>query len=155
MLDCFFIIPISGIKKKKIEPSTIKMFEQIKEYNIIFKLIFWNFVFKVLALQRPVDIKNRPRIPIPDEDPYSIAGVSSSSGPSELREMTRSEIRHEQIYGQSSSYHPRRGEKPPKLPPRENIYGHHDIIPKVLFINWKDKQLKYIYSIKKVKEKRD
>ncbi|TGZ38135.1 Uncharacterized protein DBV15_09987 [Temnothorax longispinosus] len=32
----------------------------------------------VLALQRPVDIKNRPRIPIPDEDPYSVAGVSSS-----------------------------------------------------------------------------
>lgn len=83
----------------------------------------------VLALQRPVDIKNRPRIPIPDEDPYSIAGVSSSSGPSELRELVRTDMRQEQIYGQSTSYYHRRGEKPPKLPPRENIYDH-DIIPK-------------------------
>lgn len=35
-------------------------------------------------MQRPLDIKNRPRIPIPDEDPYSIAGNGSggSSGSS-------------------------------------------------------------------------
>ena len=84
----------------------------------------------VLALQRPVDIKNRPRIPIPDEDPYSVAGVSSSSGPSEGLNPSR-EAR-EQLYIQSSSYHHRRGERPPKLPPRENLYSH-DIshIPKV------------------------
>ena len=24
--------------------------------------------------ERPVDIRNRPRIPVPDEDPYSVAG---------------------------------------------------------------------------------
>lgn len=38
-----------------------------------------------LTVQRPVvDIKNRPRIPIPDEDPYSVAGNGSggSSGSS-------------------------------------------------------------------------
>lgn len=81
----------------------------------------------VLALQRPVDIKNRPRIPIPDEDPYSIAGVASSSGPSDIRESGR-DTRQESIYGQSTNYH-RRAERPPKLPPRENLYGHD--IPKV------------------------
>lgn len=30
-------------------------------------------------MHRPLDIKNRPRIPIPDEDPYSIAGNGSGS----------------------------------------------------------------------------
>ncbi|KAK2588203.1 hypothetical protein KPH14_004240 [Odynerus spinipes] len=80
----------------------------------------------VLALQRPVDIKNRPRIPIPDEDPYSVAGVSSSVGPSEIMQSDRDS--REQIYMQSTSYQQRRGERPPKLPPRENLYGHD--IPK-------------------------
>ncbi|KAH0553907.1 uncharacterized protein LOC123262655 [Cotesia glomerata] len=79
------------------------------------------------ALKRSVDIKNRPRIPIPDEDPYSVAGVASASGPSELRDAVR-DPRHEQIYGQSAAYHRRRTEKPPKLPPRENLYGQN--IPK-------------------------
>ncbi|KAI4501087.1 hypothetical protein M0802_003890 [Mischocyttarus mexicanus] len=80
----------------------------------------------VLALQRPVDIKNRPRIPIPDEDPYSVAGVSSSVGPSEIIQSDRDA--REQIYMQSTSYQQRRAERPPKLPPRENLYGHD--IPK-------------------------
>ena len=34
-----------------------------------------------LAVKNPrsaIDIRNRPRIPIPDEDPYSIAGSGSS-----------------------------------------------------------------------------
>lgn len=38
------------------------------------------FHFSLLAVQRPLDIKNRPRIPIPDEDPYSIAGNGDGSG---------------------------------------------------------------------------
>ncbi|XP_034950123.1 uncharacterized protein exp [Chelonus insularis] len=80
----------------------------------------------VLALQRPVDIKNRPRIPIPDEDPYSVAGVASFSGPNDSRDV---KDRPESIYGHSSSYvRPGRPEKPPKLPPRENVYVHD--IPK-------------------------
>ncbi|OAD58164.1 hypothetical protein WN48_00701 [Eufriesea mexicana] len=78
------------------------------------------------ALQRPVDIKNRPRIPIPDEDPYSIAGVSSSIGVSEAFQQDRDS--REQIYAQSTSSRQRRAERPPKLPPRENLYGHD--IPK-------------------------
>eukprot|EP00088_Acartia_fossae_P053316 TRINITY_DN6057_c0_g1_i1.p1 TRINITY_DN6057_c0_g1~~TRINITY_DN6057_c0_g1_i1.p1 ORF type:complete len:426 (+),score=102.54 TRINITY_DN6057_c0_g1_i1:215-1492(+) len=51
-----------------------------------------------------MDIRTRPRIPVPDEDPYSIAG-SRSSG--------------------SSSKGDRSRDRPPKLPPRDaNIYGH-------------------------------
>lgn len=75
-----------------------------------------------------MDIKNRPRIPIPDEDPYSIAGVSSSIGVSEAFQQDR-EAR-EQIYAQSTTSRQRRAERPPKLPPRENIYSHD--IPKVI-----------------------
>lgn len=64
-----------------------------------------------------VDIKNRPRIPIPDEDPYSIAGSNMVSA-------TR-----EQLMMQTAA---RRGDKPPKLPPRDpsNPYPHD--IPKVI-----------------------
>lgn len=75
-----------------------------------------------------MDIKNRPRIPIPDEDPYSIAGVSSSIGVSESFQQDR-DIR-DQIYIQSTNSRHKRTEKPPKLPPRENLYGHD--IPKVI-----------------------
>lgn len=81
-----------------------------------------------------MDIKNRPRIPIPDEDPYSIAtnvngsGSSGSSGGyghnghNGLVAATR-----EQLMMQMGQ---RKGERPPKLPPRENGYGPADI-PKV------------------------
>ena len=76
-----------------------------------------------------MDIRNRPRIPVPDEDPYSVAGAeyfhqislknwkyvkgSGSSGSSGVRERSK--------------------DKPPKLPPRDSIYGHHGPhnIPKV------------------------
>jgi hypothetical protein len=49
-----------------------------------------------------IDIRNRPRIPIPDEDPYSVAGSGSSGNGN--RDRSR--------------------DKPPKLPPRDsNIYS--------------------------------
>lgn len=76
--------------------------------------------FVVYAVKRSaVDIKNRPRIPIPDEDPYSIAGTN-------IVAATR-----EQLIMQSTA---RRGDKPPKLPPRDpsNPYPHD--IPKVKFL---------------------
>lgn len=93
-----------------------------------FIIITYNIYKLVLALQRPVDIKNRPRIPIPDEDPYSIAGVSSSIGVSESFQQDRDT--RDQIYIQSMNSRQKRTEKPPKLPPRENLYGHD--IPKVI-----------------------
>jgi hypothetical protein len=39
-------------------------------------IFFSNFI--LVKNERPgVDIRNRPRIPIPDEDPYSVAGIYS------------------------------------------------------------------------------
>lgn len=142
-------------------------------------------------MQRPiVDIKNRPRIPIPDEDPYSVAGNGSggSSGSSgfgasamssmmslqqqqqllqQQQSMTSNNssgvggsaggnpalqqhlnngngngmavagingsghvaATREQLLMQTQQLAHKRSEKPPKLPPRDNIYGHD--IPKV------------------------
>lgn len=90
----------------------------------IFQNIFWTciklfiylFILCVLVKRSTVDIRNRPRIPVPDEDPYSVAsnggGSSGSSG------------------GSVHQGPPRRSDKPPKLPPRDNNpYPHH--IPKV------------------------
>lgn len=82
-----------------------------------------------------MDIKNRPRIPIPDEDPYSIASSnangSGSSGSSGGYGQNNGHgvvaATREQLMMQMGQ---RRGEKPPKLPPRENGYGPADI-PKV------------------------
>jgi hypothetical protein len=86
------------------------------------------------TVQRPLDIKNRPRIPIPDEDPYSeAAGSASSSGSSGLGgsgsagEGSGSRdigsvvaATREQLLMQSQGM--KRSEKPPKLPPRDNLY---------------------------------
>ena len=64
------------------------------------------FLYFSVKNPRPaIDIRNRPRIPVPDEDPYSIAG-SGSSGSSGNGNRERSR------------------DKPPKLPPRDNsIYA--------------------------------
>lgn len=92
-----------------------------------------------VAMQRLVDIKNRPRIPIPDEDPYSVAGNGGeSSGSSGFGGGAASgpapgmvAATREHLLLQSQQLQQRRSDKPPKLPPRENIYPHD--IPKVSF----------------------
>lgn len=85
-----------------------------------------------------MDIKNRPRIPIPDEDPYSVAGNGGgSSGSSGFGTGNHSNgvgggivaATREQLLMQTQQHAQRRSEKPPKLPPRENMYPHD--IPKV------------------------
>lgn len=77
----------------------------------------------VVAVQRPLDIKNRPRIPIPDEDPYSVASNelenSGASGSSGEIGRERIAVTKEQLIMQMNG---KRSEKPPKLPPRDNIY---------------------------------
>lgn len=117
-----------------------------------------------LTVQRPiVDIKNRPRIPIPDEDPYSVAGNGSngSSGSSGFGSGHQQQLQQQQHQQQQLGKHlnngssghvaatreqlllqtqqlaHKRSEKPPKLPPRDNVYAH-DLIPKVsqLAANW-------------------
>ena len=96
------------------------------------KLIF-------LLVQRTVDIKNRPRIPVPDEDPYSEANSASSTGSSggggsagEGSGKDRVAATREQLLMQSTQFGTKRSEKPPKLPPRDSTY-HHDM-PKVRLI---------------------
>lgn len=72
-----------------------------------------------------MDIKNRPRIPIPDEDPYSeAAGSSSSTGSSGLGgsgSAGEGGAGKDNISGREQ-LGMKRTEKPPKLPPRDNIY---------------------------------
>lgn len=97
-------------------------------------LILMN-ILSALTVQRPVDIKNRPRIPIPDEDPYSEAGNSASSSGSsgggsgsagEGNGRERVATTRDQLMIQTQQFGTRRSEKPPKLPPRDNVY-HHDM----------------------------
>ncbi|KAL1464824.1 hypothetical protein WDU94_004437 [Cyamophila willieti] len=78
-------------------------------------------------IKRTVDIRNRPRIPIPDEDPYSVAGNGSGSSGSSGGGGSMVAATREQLLAQQH----RRSDKPPKLPPRDmnNPYPHD--IPKV------------------------
>lgn len=86
-------------------------------------------------MKRAVDIKNRPRIPLPDEDPYSVAGSGSgSSGSSSAVNHGNSSANgngslvaatREQLLSQQKNR-----DRPPKLPPRDNGPYPHDI-PKV------------------------
>lgn len=118
------------------------------------------YIFLVyFIVHRPLDIKNRPRIPIPDEDPYSIAGNGGGSGSSGSSGFGNSNnapglsikinfsyrivlmiflsnfklftghvaATREQLLLQTQKLASRRSEKPPKLPPRDNIYHPHDI----------------------------
>ncbi|GAB0088481.1 hypothetical protein DMENIID0001_029120 [Sergentomyia squamirostris] len=109
-----------------------------------FAILFWQTLGHILSpsqtlavsklVQRPVDIKNRPRIPIPDEDPYSVAGNGGSGGSSSSSGFGASgggghvAATREQLLLQTQQLASRRSEKPPKLPPRDNMYPHD--IPK-------------------------
>ena len=103
----------------------------------IFLILMNIILFVHFTVQRPVDIKNRPRIPIPDEDPYSEAGNSASSsgssagGSGSAGEGGRDRVAatRDQLLIQTQQFGTRRSEKPPQLPPRDNVY-HHDM-PKV------------------------
>ena len=100
------------------------------------------------TVQRPVDIKNRPRIPIPDEDPYTIAGngggSSGSSGfgaSGSSGEIGRERVAatREQLIMQSKKIGSKRSEKPPKLPPRDSVYPQN---LKVSFLTFEVKKKK-------------
>jgi len=90
-----------------------------------------------VTVKRAMDIRNRPRIPIPDEDPYSVAGSGGSSGSSGVGTGTSGNgngngmvaATREQLLQQQQQLLQRRSDKPPKLPPRDNNYPHD--IPKV------------------------
>merc|ERR1719189_3197287 len=102
--------------RRKLECQCISAVAFVKNESDILEQPCWVMLINIVAMdmlkskippvknERPVDIRTRPRIPVPDEDPYSVAG-SGSSGSSGVRERSK--------------------DKPPKLPPRDSIYGPH------------------------------
>ncbi|EDW77216.1 uncharacterized protein Dwil_GK22050 [Drosophila willistoni] len=161
--------------RRRLETQCLSAVAFVKSENDILECPIWVLIVNVVAMdmlksklppvQRPiVDIKNRPRIPIPDEDPYSVAGNGSggSSGSSGfgsshqqqqqqqqlhlLQQQQQQQQQHlgkhlnngnghvaatrEQLLIQTQQLAHKRSEKPPKLPPRDNVYNAHDMIPK-------------------------
>lgn len=111
---------LSAIAFVKVEPELLECPIWVLIINIVALDMLKS---KLPPVQRIVDIKNRPRIPIPDEDPYSLANndntmLSSSGYASASIASTR-----DQLMLQSQ----RRSDKPPKLPPREHPMYSHDI----------------------------
>jgi len=114
--------------RRKLECQCISSVAFVKNESEILEQPCWVMLINVVAMdmlrskippvkndRSAVDIRNRPRIPVPDEDPYSVAGSGSSgsSGPGGVGIVA----------GRSASK-----DKPPKLPPRDNsIYGPNHI----------------------------
>ncbi|EDV56410.1 uncharacterized protein LOC6547033 isoform X2 [Drosophila erecta] len=148
--------------RRRLETQCLSSVAFVKSENDVLECPIWVLIVNVVAMdmlksklppvQRPiVDIKNRPRIPIPDEDPYSVAGNGSggSSGSSGFGSGHQAQLHPQQQLGkhlngnggghvaatreqlllQTQQLAHKRSEKPPKLPPRDNIYSH-DLIPK-------------------------
>lgn len=126
--------------RRRLECQCLSAIAFVKSEPELLECPIWVLIINVVAMdmlksklppvQRVMDIKNRPRIPIPDEDPYSVAGNGSgSSGSSGFAGTGSVAATREQLLLQSQQHAQRRSEKPPKLPPRENMYPHD--IPKV------------------------
>lgn len=126
--------------RRRLECQCLSAIAFVKSEQELLECPIWVLIINVVAMdmlksklppvQRVMDIKNRPRIPIPDEDPYSVAGNGSgSSGSSGFVGTGSVAATREQLLLQSQQHAQRRSEKPPKLPPRENMYPHD--IPKV------------------------
>ncbi|KAL7039258.1 hypothetical protein ACKWTF_009847 [Chironomus riparius] len=133
--------------RRRLETQCLSVLTFVKSETDLLECPIWVLIVNVVAMdmlksklplvQRPsmVDIKNRPRIPIPDEDPYSVAGngggSSGSSGfgaSGSSGEIGRDRVAatREQLMIQAQQFGNKRSEKPPKLPPRDNVY-HHDM----------------------------
>jgi hypothetical protein len=148
--------------RRRLETQCLSAIAFVKSENDVLDCPVWVLIINVVAMdmlksklppvQRPVDIKNRPRIPIPDEDPYSVAGngggSSGSSGFGTSGGVSNSIVNgsstgnghvaatREQLLLQTQQLAQRRSEKPPKLPPRDGVYPHD--IPKVLKPDYDD-----------------
>ncbi|KAK7592727.1 hypothetical protein V9T40_007479 [Parthenolecanium corni] len=106
--------------RRRLECQCLSAIAFVKSENELLDCPIWVLIINVVAMdmlksklppvKRAVDIKNRPRIPLPDEDPYSVAG-------SGLVAATR-----EQLLSQQKNR-----DRPPKLPPRDNGPYPHDI----------------------------
>uniref|UniRef100_A0A336JW18 CSON011461 protein n=1 Tax=Culicoides sonorensis TaxID=179676 RepID=A0A336JW18_CULSO len=141
--------------RRKLETQCLSILAFVKSENDILDCPIWILIVNVVAMdmlrsklplaQRPFDIKNRPRIPIPDEDPYSIAeNFSSSTSSNAVAPLNSPEV---------SFFQPvsKRGEKPPKLPPRDKIYS--DELPKPDYESKEGSKLKLFSRNRSSKEK--
>ncbi|CAO1407314.1 unnamed protein product [Diamesa serratosioi] len=128
--------------RRRLETQCMSAIAFVKSENDLIDCPIWVMIVNVVAMDmlksklpqvyRAFDIRNRPRIPIPDEDPYSIAGneidSSASSGFGTSGIYGQVAATREQFLMQQQQQHlHRRNEKPPKLPPRDNLYGHHEL----------------------------
>lgn len=132
--------------RRRLETQCLSVLSFVKTENEILDCPIWILIVNVVAMDmlksklppvhRPLDIKNRPRIPIPDEDPYSTAGGSSGSSGfgasgSFGDSSGRAPSSRDQQLIQAKHSGNKRSEKPPKLPPR-------DIYPQALRSDYND-----------------
>ncbi|XP_066247403.1 uncharacterized protein exp isoform X1 [Euwallacea similis] len=120
--------------RRRLECQCLSAIAFVKNESELLECPIWILIINVVAMDmlksklppvhRAMDIKNRPRIPIPDEDPYSIAGNGSGSSGSSGFATGSVAATREQLLLQSQQHAQRRGDKPPKLPPRDM---YHDI----------------------------
>lgn len=122
--------------RRRLECQCLSAIAFVKSEPDLLDCPIWILIINVVAMdmlksklppvKRTVDIRNRPRIPIPDEDPYSVAGNGSGSSGSSGGGGSMVAATREQLLAQQH----RRSDKPPKLPPRDmnNPYPHD--IPK-------------------------
>ncbi|XP_045024052.1 uncharacterized protein LOC116929374 isoform X7 [Daphnia magna] len=105
---------------------------------------------KMPPVSKRSDIRNRPRIPIPDEDPYSVAGSGSSGSSSHNGNINNGN--GSAPANSNGVVGTKRGDKPPKLPPRDNgIYGSN--IPKPDYDEIDENGYKAFASTRPSKEK--
>jgi len=112
--------------RRRLETQCLSLLAFVKSENEILECPIWVLIINVVAMDmlktrlppvhRPIDIKNRPKIPIPDEDPYSIA--ENGSGAAARIGMSS----HGYSMMASGQNPMKRSEKPPKLPPRDKMY---------------------------------
>ncbi|XP_054268576.1 uncharacterized protein LOC128990281 isoform X2 [Macrosteles quadrilineatus] len=117
--------------RRRLECQCLSAIAFVKAEGDLLDCPIWVLIINVVAMdmlksklppmkRTTVDIRNRPRIPIPDEDPYSVAGNGGGSSGSSGGGGGGSV---------GVAQHVRRSDKPPKLPPRgDNPYPHD--IPK-------------------------
>ncbi|XP_021915700.1 uncharacterized protein LOC110827886 isoform X2 [Zootermopsis nevadensis] len=131
--------------RRRLECQCLSAVAFVKSEPELLDCPIWVLIINVVAMdmlksklppvKRAIDIRNRPRIPIPDEDPYSVAGSGGSSGSSGVGTTNGTgngngmvAATREQLLQQQQHLLQRRSDKPPKLPPRDNNYPHD--IPK-------------------------
>ncbi|XP_075234685.1 expansion isoform X2 [Lycorma delicatula] len=119
--------------RRRLECQCLSAVAFVKSENDILECPIWVLIINVVAMdmlksklppvkRSTVDIRNRPRIPIPDEDPYSVAGNGGGSSGSSGGGGSLAAVQH----GTGM----RRSDKPPKLPPRDNSNPYPHDIPK-------------------------